>query len=431
MTQQVIQVSTGRQPQSYKDEWRRSCPDYLVYHPAPDGNPRWHDEDFFCLNEHFIVVPIQKEKLLATWTVHGPGCRFRRVAVALSDDEGKTWSDPEIIDGSPDISASWSVPIVGPSGRIYLLYSYYGGDHRLHGGGCRLAWRISDDGGHTWSKRVLRDLRPSPVDADNGMISFLFWRQAEVDAQGRPLLAYTRLGVNERFAGLHPKRKWTQGECLRIDNLSAEPPPEDLAFSYLPGKIEDALTVPQPEQPEISWANEPSFVPLADGRILAVLRTRRGCLYASVSDPNDGFSKPEPLRYHDGGAPVLQPGSPAPLFRLDNDRYLLVFNNNDSTAFGATETHDPRNRRPCYLALGRFDADARQPLRFSEPVLFLDNDEIPLDVVGNEPRYEAAAYGSLTATDNGWTFWYPDRKHYLVGKCIPDALLTEMEKTLS
>jgi len=77
----TIQVSTGLSPQPYLDEWRRSCPDYLVYHPAPDGKPRWEDDDFFFLNEHFIVVPTGEHGLLATWTAHGPACRFRRVAV--------------------------------------------------------------------------------------------------------------------------------------------------------------------------------------------------------------------------------------------------------------------------------------------------------------------------------------------------------------
>jgi hypothetical protein len=139
------------------------------------------------------------------------------------------------------------------------------------------------------------------------------------------------------------------------------------------------------------------------------------------------FSQPAVMRYCDDGAEILQPGSPALLFRLDQERYLLVFNNNDGTAFGAAETHDPRNRRPCYLALGRFTPQAHQPLRFSDPLLFLDNDGIPLDVAGNEPRYEAAAYGSLTPAEDGYVLWYPDRKHFLLGKRIPEALLREME----
>ncbi|MCF7853364.1 MAG: glycoside hydrolase [Candidatus Pacebacteria bacterium] len=430
MTQPEVNISTGLPSQPYRDEWRRSCPDVLVFNPAPDGKPRWQDDDFFVLNEHFIVVPTVKDKLLATWTAHGPKLAFSRVVVSRSEDGGKTWTAPDIIDGGPETSARWSVPIVAPNGRAYLLYSYYGGDHRLHGGGCKMGWRSSDDGGKTWSERALRDLRPSPVDADNGTTSFLFWRQAELDSAGRPLLAYTRLGVNDKLKGLGAIRKWTQSECLRIDNLDDAPACADLSFSYLPGNVDDALQVPQPEQSEVSWANEPSFVPLPDGRLFVCMRTRTGRLYWSCADTNGTFRKPRVMRYQDGGDEVLQPGSPAPLFRLDDKRYLLIFNNNDGTAFGATDTHQSRNRRPCYLALGRFDATAEQPLRFSEPLLFIDNDNIPVEVEGNEPRYEAAAYGSLTATEDGYAFWYPDRKHYLVGKRIAESILTYMEQSL-
>jgi len=430
MTEQPIQVSTGLPPQPYKDEWRRSCPDYLVYHPAPDGNPRWQDDDFFVLNEHFIVVPTGENRLLATWTAHGPGLAFRRVAVARSEDGGETWTAPDVIDGGPETSAAWSVPVVAPTGRIYLLYSYYGGDHRLHGGGCRMGWCASDDGGRTWSERTLHSLRPSPMDADDGAVSFLFWRQAELDVAGRPLLAYTRLGTNAELAELDPLHKWTQSECLRLDNLDDAPEPAGLSFSYLPEDVDDALTVPQPKRAEISWANEPSFVPLPDGRLFVTMRTRQGRLYWSCSDSNGAFREPQVMRYCDGGDEVLQPGSPAPLFRLDDQRYLLVFNNNDGTAFGATDTHQACNRRPCYLALGHFDAQAEQPLRFGDPMLFIDNDSIPVSIEGNEPRYEAAAYGSLTAAEDGYTLWYPDRKHYLVGKRISQSLLEGMNNTL-
>jgi hypothetical protein len=430
MSEKTYQISSGLAPQPYQEEWRRSCPDFLVFNPAPDGKPRWQDDDFFVLNEHFIVVPTGDDKLLATWTAHGPNLAFSRVVVSRSEDGGKSWTTPDIIDGDRETSARWSVPVVAPNGRIYLLYSYYGGDHRLHGGGCRMGWRSSDDGGKTWSERVLRDLRPSPVDADNGATSFLFWRQAELDSAGRLLLPYTRLGVNEKLKNLGAIKKWTQSECMRIDNLDDAPACADLSFSYLPANVDDALKVPQPEQAEISWANEPSFAPLPDGRLFVTLRTRTGRLYCSVGDGTGSFSEPQVMRYHDDGDEVLQPGSPAPLFRLDDDRYLLIFNNNDGTAFGATDTHQARNRRPCYLALARFDAAAQQPLRFSKPVLFIDNDNIPVEIEGNEPRYEAAAYGSLTATEDGHVFWYPDRKHYLVGKRIPEALLQEMEETL-
>ena len=132
MSEKTYQISSGLAPQPYQEEWRRSCPDFLVFNPAPDGKPRWQDDDFFVLNEHFIVVPTGDDKLLATWTAHGPNLAFSRVVVSRSEDGGKSWTTPDIIDGDRETSARWSVPVVAPNGRIYLLYSYYGGDHRLH-----------------------------------------------------------------------------------------------------------------------------------------------------------------------------------------------------------------------------------------------------------------------------------------------------------
>lgn len=423
MPETQYKVSTGLPAQPYEHEWRRSVPDYLVYHPAPDGNPRWHDDAFFFINEHFIVQPIDDTHLIATWTAHGPACRFRRVVVARSNDGGHTWTAPDVLDGGPDASAAWSVPLVSPSGRIYLLYSDYRNDHRLHGGACRLAWRVSDDAGATWSEVVCTPLRSSPVDESADSYSFIFWRQAEYDANGRPLLAFTRIGTCKAYADLHAKRKWTQAECLRIDNIHDNPDPCNLVFSYLPRNVEDAITVPQPEDANLSWANEPNFVPLPDGRIIVILRTRWGRLYWTVSDDTGTFGPVEVMRYCDDGDEILQPGSPAPLFSLADGRYLLVFNNNDGTAFGAADVHDCPNRRPCYLAVGTFDAAARQPITFGPPQLFIDNDNIPIDAVGNEPRYEAGAYGSLTEINGRRVFWYPDRKHFLLGKRIGDNLL--------
>ena len=420
MTEQPPRVSTGLPPQPYAEEWRRTCPDYLVYHPAPDGNPRWQEDDFFVLNEHFIVVPIGARDLLATWTAHGPSLRFRRVVTARSTDGGSRWSEPQVVDGGPERSSAWQVPVVAPGGRVYLFYCRYTAeDGNLHDGASELACRFSDNGGQSWSPHCAVPMRRTAVDAYGAAPSFIAWRQAEWDAQGRALLGFTRVGSAPTVVGRQAKRKWCQSECLRLDNLADSPLPRDLHVSFLPSDADKALTVPQPEAPEMSWANEPSFVPLPDGRIFVALRTRQGRLYYSVGEADGAFSRPEVMCYADGGDAVLQPSSPAPLFTLDEGGYLLVFNNNDGRVFGAEEVHHPRNRRPCYLASGRSEPDAEQPIRFSRPTLFIDNDGIPVDLVGNEPRFEAAAYGSLTRRDDGWIFWYPDRKHYLVGKRIP------------
>ena len=84
----------------YAEEWKRTRPDYLVYHPAPEGDPRFHEDDFFVLNEETIPVETKEGDLLMTWTAHGPGCRFQRIAAARCSDGGLAWIEPLIVAGS-------------------------------------------------------------------------------------------------------------------------------------------------------------------------------------------------------------------------------------------------------------------------------------------------------------------------------------------
>ena len=43
-------------------------------------------------------------------------------------------------------------------------------------------------------------------------------------------------------------------------------------------------------------------------------------------------------------------------------------------------------------------------------------------------RLEAAAYPSLTETDDGFLLWYPDRKGFLVGKHLTHGYLKALDE---
>ena len=45
-------------------------------------------------------------------------------------------------------------------------------------------------------------------------------------------------------------------------------------------------------------------------------------------------------------------------------------------------------------------------------------------------RGDLAMYASVTPYEDGLVLWYPDRKFFLLGKDIPDALLDELAATL-
>ena len=135
----------------------------------------------------------------------------------------------------------------------------------------------------------------------------------------------------------------------------------------------------------------------------------------------------EPLRYQDGGERILHPTSPCPLFALQDGRFLLQFHNNDGSASIGPAPLWARayyfSRRSLFLAVGGFRPHAHQPVWFSRPKLIADSDGVP---AGVQNRVEMGTYSSLTEHRGHRILWYPDRKHFLLGKLIPDELLADM-----
>ena len=170
----------------------------------------------------------------------------------------------------------------------------------------------------------------------------------------------------------------------------------------------------------------------ADGRLLVAMRTMTGHIWYSVSaDDGATWRDPEPLRYRDDGPTVDQPIAPCPIFKLNDGRYLLLFHNNDGTLGDASQWKEKwrrneanYNRRPAFIAVGQFRPDAHQPIWFSQPRQLLDTDGV---IAGPKRTAEIATYPSLTEWHGRRTLWYPDRKHYLLGKYITDEMLEQMK----
>lgn len=416
------------------EEWKRSNPDVVVY--LPRGGDA-HDGD----NEMLLVFPAPKsEELIAIWTQSTVEAHGDNRQILSRSSDGLHWSEPVRIAGSRagtgDPQASWGVPIVSRTGRIYLFYvrEIRGqGEERQASGG--MGCLFSDDNGHRWQSG--RDI-PMPrnrFDHTDPKVpkNFWLWFTATRDRHGRWILGYTQ--VTSQTVRRRPSPIWCHADTrcafVRFENLDEGPDPKGLLATWLPTDRE-GLEAPNKMYPNISTAQEPSVVLLPDGRLLMAMRTMTGHVWYSVSD-DDGASwrDPEPLRYRDGGPTVDQPLAPCPIFTLNDGRYLLLFHNNEGTLGEASQWKEKwkRNeanyiRRPAFLALGEFRPDARQPLWFSEPVEILDTDGV---IVGPKRTAEIATYPSLTEWHGRRTLWYPDRKHFLLGKHIPDALLEKMK----
>lgn len=415
-------------------DWKRSHPDIVVY--VPRGGDH-HDTD----NEHFLVFPSPKgDELLALWTqssVEGKG--DNRAMLARSAD-GVKWSEPQRVRGTTpgtrEPQASWAFPVVAKTGRIYVFYTKQVELNDGNPQGCgTMGCCYSDDAGRTWIDGADLPMPRNRFDHADPKVpkNWIVWQRPIRDRHGRWLAGYTQATSKSLLPPTLAKR-WWQGESrcqfLRFENLDEGPAPEKLRITWLP-EDETGLEVTHPTTGH-SGSSEPSVVLLPDGRLFTTMRTWTGEIWYSVSD-DDGrtWRKTEIMRYQDSGEPVLHPLAPCPIYALQDGRYLLVFHNNN----GHVGPHNQREadwktnhlnhvRHPAFAAVGEFRPRARQPLWFSAPRQILDTQGV---IIGPKMSAEIATYTSLTEWRGQRVLWYPDRKYYLLGKVLPDALLAGLK----
>jgi len=420
------------QPGTHADpqEIERTRPDRILYDPTGGRSQAWDDTTFLWLNEHVLVQEMDSASLLATWTSEHIGAEvwLQRVMASTSRDGGRTWTEPVCVDGSGidgGLEAAWQVPVVAHGGHIYLFYTY--GNRGWFASGLRC--RTSDDHGRTWSAPAdLPTFPKTAIDSPDPKKTpvWICCSGPHRDSRGRVLIPYTRWAQNPAIpAGVgDPRDLYSHIEVLCLENLVESPDPRDMVFRWL--NLDSPVTAPHPKVPGASIAQEPYLANLPDGRLFISLRTNLGQVWYSVSD--DGgttWRKAEPMRDRDGGRILQQPSAPCPVFGLVRGDFVMLFNNNDGTAFGAPHVWDVANRRPAYLARGEFRADAHQPIWWSAPRLLIDNDAVAWGPPGRG-RLEAAAYCSLTEHQDQRILWYPDRKGFLLGRILPDSFLDSL-----
>ena len=411
-------------------DWKRSRPDIVVYLPRGE-----RDTD----NEHFLVFEAPKsDELLAMWTQSScEGHGDNHLVLARSQD-GQTWSAPRWIAGAhPEkgpLQASWGFPLVSKSGRIYAFYTKEAAtvDNSRQGSG-GMGCLVSDDNGETWVAGADIPMPRNRFDHPDPSVprNWIVWQIPIRDARGRYLAGYTQCTSQAHFTPPHSGWVHADSRCafMRFENIDEGPDPEAIRITWLPLDCE-GLEVPNRMYPDMSVAQEPAMVLLPDGRLFTVMRTMTGHIWYSVSDDDGETWRPTaPLRYADDGDFVEHPMAPCPLYALGDGRFLLVFHNNPGTRgaysqFAKVWTCNQADfiRNPAFLAVGRYEPAAAQPLVFGKPKQILDTDGLP---VGPKGTAEIATYTSLTEHNGRRVLWYPDRKYYLLGKQIPDELLAD------
>ena len=109
---------------------------------------------------------------------------------------------------------------------------------------------------------------------------------------------------------------------------------------------------------------------------------------------------------------MLHPKSPEPIYRMADGRFLLFFHNHDGHAYGATGPWDMEARHPLFVSVGEFRPGAHQPIWFSRPRLLCDTEFVGVGLAG---LTWLAMYAGYTESNGKRIFWYPDRKHFLLG----------------
>ena len=419
---------------SYPPDVLRTAPDRVAYVPHGDAT-----DD--ATNQHFLVVPSGSGHFLAVWTqASRENNPDQRVVFARSFDRGHTWTAPIVLDGPNGDDghiASWGFPILAPAlGRLYVFYNKNVGpvDVREDTTGA-LAFKYSDDDGITWSERGELQIERSAISPTDRAVpeNWICYQTPIRNPSGDVICGFTRWAGTRFHAEGHLFQRHSECCFLRFDNILTERDPAQLQVTTWP-RAPHGIRVPKPGDPDHSVAQEPSIQNLPDGRMICLMRTLTGYIWWSVSDDaGETWSGAIQLRFEPGGAPVPNPISPCPLYRLSDGRYVLIFHNNVGTANGGHGPVDAqRNRRPAWISLGRaIDNPGGQPLAFSEPRVLADNDGIPVTLAPSQrpdpdpspvAQTQVATYGSLFEFEGDAYWWYPDRKHFLVGKIINDFL---------
>lgn len=426
-------MGDAEMPELMTDEWRRTKPDLLVYIPKTPGGPDH-------TNQHFNVIRLRRTgAFLATWTTGTiEGAPDQRVVSSRSADRGKTWSALEVIDGPKSDDppgtgmASWQflIPAAGGS-RIWCFYNKNVGidDARAADTGV-LRGRFSDDDGVTWSSETCDyPIEPNAISHPDPKIppTWIVYQNPTVTPEGAVLAGFTRWASNAVDPDIGMFERASEVCFLRFENILIERDPGKLVVTTWP-KTPHGLSAPNPLRPGINTAQEPTTPAFSDGRLICAMRTLRGRIYFALSeDDGRSWDEPRPLRYEPGGAEIPHPMAPCPLYKLKDGRFLLLFFNNDGSGHGGRGPTDSINvRNPAYITIGReIPGERDQPIRFGPPKLFASTDW--LRVPGTDTGTQVATYTSLVEDAGERILFYPDRKHFLLGRYLPDEWLADCD----
>lgn len=332
---------------------------------------------------------------------------------------GKDWSKPVAIEANVDRNhpSGWIELAYIEKSRLLFAFYFWNETGSKIRDGTDIYYRISADEGESWGERhrvALRDL-----DIFSGASSRHGWfMDGAITTSADTLVLGVSLADPDLING-NPDRWRTEVYFLRIPNVSKiteDTPP----YTDLTPHTPTGLSLPHPVT-GLPFANEPSVAELED-RLVCIARSRTGVLSFTQSfDDGVTWSDLEPLRFYDGGPPLLHPNGPATIRTLASGDVAILFNDNPGGAAYVkgkwSEGWEPRY--PLKLIVARqTGARANAGLEFGMP-------EILLTYLGKPGagtlRYPS--YPELMETADGLKVFYSMDKAGLYFKRVPPELL--------
>ncbi len=334
----------------------------------------------YC-DQPYVVITKDGNWLCVTTTGRGTeGEKGQHIVANISSNQGITWSPPIDIEPATGPEASWVMPYMIPSGRVYVFYTYNAEDIRQIPN-CNsplvslrvdslgeYAFKYSDDHGRTWSKeRFSIPVRTMSIDRTNNFRgkTLQFWGVGKPLTQKDAMIfGFTKVGEQGTPGGFVV----TQGVFMRSENIRAEPDPQRILWATLPDGEEGQRAPKGPVAEEINATT------LSDGSLYCMYRTIDG--YTCHGYSHDGghtWTPREYATYSPGGRRIKHPRAAPFVRRFSNGKYLLWYHNHGGEAALAEEDWQYyKGRNPGWVAGG---IEKNGHVYWSEPEVLLYDDD--------------------------------------------------------
>lgn len=333
------------------DDWRN----------AENGNPIYTNG--YCDQPYVVVLENGKWLCVFTTNAGHEGSKGQHVVSTISEDQGKTWSEPVRIEEPSKESASWAMPYLTDYGRVYVFYVYNGDKiHELNeqkniredmiGWYC---YKYSDDEGKTWSKRYRLPVRETYADITNdwgGKVQIFWGIGKPIDFEEGMMLSFTKIGKY--------MLEYSEGWLFNCPNINQEKNPKKLKWKMLPDSDSGI------KNPEYGLINsEQNIFQLNNEALYCMMRTVSGYPLESYStDGGKSWTTPQPPIY-ENGIKIKNPRACPRIWKCKNGKYLFWHHNNGGWNFGT--------RNPGWIS-GGIEKDGK--IIWGQPeILFYEEDK--------------------------------------------------------